>query len=93
MPKSAPVYTHNDQLGQPITEGSYVAFSHSSTPGALVGRVTKLTRLKVRVEYDYSYCYKGQTYTGTGRHITDPKNTIVLGESLQQHIVLKELQR
>jgi hypothetical protein len=93
MPKSAPEYRHVDQLGQPIEPGAYVAFSHSYTPSALMGRVVRLTKMKVRVEYEYRYRYKGEVYTGTGRHITDPANTIVLGDGLQQHIVLRELQR
>ena len=93
MPKIPTLYEHSDKLTQPIRPGDYVAFSHSYTPGVLYGRVIKLTRLRVRIEYNYSNYWNGTLYSGVGKHLARPEQVIVLGDTLQQHLMLDALKQ
>lgn len=86
MPK---LYEHTDSLGQPIKQGQPVAFTSSYLSGVKVGTVVKLTRLRIKINYKYSFKSKdGQTQRGSWNTLIAPERTIQLGESLSPAITM-----
>ena len=93
MPKLPQTYEHNDRLGQPIRVGDPITFSHSYTTSTLLGRVEKLTKVRVRIAYNVTYTHQGKEYKYAGHHLARPENTIVFNEHTLQYITLHELKQ
>ena len=91
--KTIKLYEHNDRLGQPIQVGDHITFSHSYTTGTLLGRVEKLTKLRVRIAYNITYTHQGKEYKYAGHHLATPENTIVITNRTPEYITLYELKQ
>ena len=75
-------YQHLDSLNQPIKVGDPIAFTSSYLKGVKIGRVTKLTKCRVKIHYKYQHTVNGQTVTSPWITLIEPRRTILLGESL-----------
>ena len=84
---------HVDFLGQSICVGNYVTFTWSQSCGIRIGVITKLTKQRVKISYNYSYVHLGVRTYCEGRHITHPSNCLVLGEGLQQQLTMATLKK
>lgn len=88
-----PIIEHVDFLGQPIGAGDHVTFTWSHACGVRVGVITKLTKQRVKIAYNYSYVHQGVRIYCAGRHITHPGNCLVLSDVLQQQLTMATLQK
>ena len=84
---------HVDFLGQPIHTGDHVTFTWSQNRGVRVGVITKLTKQRVKIAFNYSYVHQGIRTYGQGRHITRPTDCMVLSDVLQQQLTMATLQK
>lgn len=84
---------HFDFLGQPIHTGDHVTFTWSQNRGVRVGIITKLTKQRVKIAFNYSYLHQGARTYCKGSHITRPTDCLVLSDKLQQQLTMATLQK
>ena len=84
---------HVDLLGQPINVGDHVSFTWSQNRGVRVGVITKMTKQRVKIAFNYSYVHQGTKTYCQGRHITRPTDCMVLNDKLQQQLTMATLQK
>ena len=90
-PPKTPI-SHVDQLEQPIETGDYIAFSYAYSTGIRIGRVIRLTQRRVRIAYKHQYtCREGEVRISEWQYLARPERTLVLGDSLDQQIVMLRL--
>ena len=87
------VHEHVDLLGQPINAGDHVSFTWSQARGVRVGVITKLTKQRVRVSFTWSHENNGVKSYYIGSHITRPGDCLVLGDKLQQQLIIATLKK
>jgi len=84
---------HVDFLGQPIQVGNHVSFTWSQNRGVRVGVITKMTKQRVKIAFNYSYVHQGTKTYCQGRHITRPTDCLILSDKLQQQLTMATLQK
>ena len=81
------VYEHQDSMGQDLKLNSPIAFTSAYVRGVKVGTVVKLTRLRVKIKYNYTYKSRdGEIKKGFWHTLIAPDRTIQLGEELPQSL-------
>ena len=75
-------YEHTDSLNQPIEVGQLIAFTSSYLKGVKIGRVTKLTRCRVKIHYKYRHTVNGREVTSPWITLIEPRRTILLSDTL-----------
>ena len=87
-----PIIAHQDQMGQSIETGDYIAFSYAYSTGIRIGRVIRSTQRRVRIAYKHQYtCREGEVRISEWQYLARPERTLVLGDSLDQQIVMLKL--
>jgi hypothetical protein len=84
---------HSDHLGQPIHPGDYVSFTWANYRGVRVGRVSKLTKQRIRIAFNNSYVHDGVRNEYVSHHVARPTDCLVLSETLQQQLTMAALQK
>jgi hypothetical protein len=75
-------HEHRDSLNQPIQVGQLIAFTSCYLKGVKIGTVTKLTKCRVKIHYKHRHTVNGQTVTGPGETLIEPRRTVLLGDGL-----------
>ena len=84
-------YEHQDRLNQPIAVDAIVAFTYTGGKRVHIGRVTRLTAKRVRINYTYEYTgMTGITQQWRSDYQADPVNIIVL-TGIEQQLTLLAL--
>ena len=88
-----PEIEHFDFLGQPIQVGDYVSFTWAECRGVRVGTVVKLTKQRIRITFNNSHVYQGETHYYASNHIARPSDCLVLSDKTQQQLTIATLQK
>jgi len=88
-----PEIEHFDFLGQPIQVGDYVSFTWAECRGVRVGTVVKLTKQRIRITFNNSHVYQGETHYYSSNHIARPGDCLVLSDKTQQQLTIATLQK
>ena len=90
--RTPPVYTHNDQLNQPITPGAVVAFAYAYSNHLKLGTVVRNTKQRVRIAYKHKWADKsGQVHTYEWNYLAQPGRVLVITDTIQQELTIAKL--
>ena len=90
--RTPPVYTHQDQLNQPIAPGSIVAFAYAYSNHLKLGTVIRNTKQRVRIAYKHRWTDStGVTHTYEWNYLAQPRRILVITDTIQQELTLAKL--